>query len=34
MVLKAFQGKVTADIPVPPGATDILDYPERGTNAR
>jgi hypothetical protein len=34
LVLEAFQKKVTADVPVPPGATDILDYPERGTDAR
>ena len=27
MVLKAFQRKVSADIPVPPGAEDIGDYP-------
>ena len=27
LVLEAFQGKVTADVPVPPGATDIPDYP-------
>ena len=26
MVLKAFQGKVSAEIPVPPGAADIPDY--------
>ena len=34
MVLEAFQKKVTADVPVPPGAADIPDYPERGTDAR
>ena len=34
MVLEAFQEKVTADVPVPPGAADIPDYPERGTDAR
>ncbi len=34
MVLKAFQREVSAEIPVPPGATDIPDYPERGRNAR
>jgi hypothetical protein len=34
LVLEAFQKKVTADVPVPPGATDISDYPERGTDAR
>jgi hypothetical protein len=27
MVLGAFQAKVSADVPVPPGATDIPDYP-------
>jgi len=27
MVLEAFEKKVTADIPVPPGAADIPDYP-------
>ncbi len=27
MVLEAFQGKVTAEVPVPPSATDIPDYP-------
>jgi hypothetical protein len=27
IVLKALQGKATADVPVPPGATDIPDYP-------
>lgn len=34
LVLEAFQTKVTADVPVPPGATDIPDYRERGTDAR
>ena len=34
MVLKAFQRKVSADVPVPPGATDIPDYPERGSDGR
>jgi hypothetical protein len=33
MVLKAFQRKVSAEIPIPPGAADIPDYPERGANA-
>ena len=28
MVLEAFQKKVTAEVPVPPGAADIPDYPE------
>ena len=27
MVLEAFQAKVTAEVPVPPGVTDIPDYP-------
>jgi hypothetical protein len=34
LVLEAFQKKVTADVPVPPGAEDIPDYPERGADAR
>jgi hypothetical protein len=34
MVLKAFQRKVSAEIPVPPGAADIPDYPERDVDAR
>ena len=34
LVLEAFQRKVTADVPVPPGANDIPDYPERGADAR
>jgi hypothetical protein len=34
MVLEAFQKKVTADVPIPPGATDIPDYPRRDTDAR
>ena len=34
MVLEAFQRKVAAVVPVPPGATDIPDYPERDRNAR
>jgi hypothetical protein len=34
MVLKAFQRKVSADIPVPLGAADIPDYSERDTDAR
>jgi hypothetical protein len=33
MVLKAFQRKVSAEVPVPLGATDIPDYPERKPNA-
>jgi hypothetical protein len=34
MVLKAFQRKVSAEVPIPRGAEDIPDYPERGTDAR
>ncbi len=34
MVLEAFQKKVTAEVPVPPSADAIPDYPERGTDAR
>jgi hypothetical protein len=34
MVLEAFQKKVTAEVPVPPGADGIPDYPERGPYAR
>ena len=33
MVLKAFQRKVSSEVPVPPGATDIPDYSERERNA-
>jgi hypothetical protein len=34
MVLKAFQRKVSAEVPVPPGAADIPDYSERDADAR
>ena len=34
MVLEAFQRKVTAEVPVPPGAAAIFDYSKRGTDAR
>jgi hypothetical protein len=34
MVLKAFQRKVSAEIPIPPGAADIPDYSERDSDAR
>jgi len=34
LVLEAFQKKVAADVPVPSGATDIPDYPERKADAR
>jgi hypothetical protein len=33
MVLEAFQKKVTADVPVPPGADCIPDYQKRGSDA-
>jgi len=34
LVLEAFQKKVTAEVPVPPGADSIPDYPKRGADAR
>lgn len=34
LVLEAFQRKVTAEVPVPLGATDIPDYSKRDTDAR
>jgi hypothetical protein len=34
LVLEAFQKKVAGEVPVPPGATDIPDYPERRADAR
>ena len=34
LVLEAFQKKVAAEVPVPPGADGIPDYPERGADAR
>ena len=34
LVLEAFQRKVSADVPDPPGAADIPDYPEREADAR
>jgi hypothetical protein len=34
MVLEAFQRKVADAVPVPPGATDIPDFQERGQSAR
>ena len=34
LVLEAFQKKVSAEVPVPPGADGIPDYPERGADAR
>ena len=34
LVLEAFQKKVSAEVPVPPGAESVSDYPERGADAR
>jgi hypothetical protein len=34
LVLEAFQRKVASEVPIPPGAKDIPDYPERGRDAR
>ena len=34
LLLEAFQKKVTAAVPIPPGAIDISDNPERDQNAR
>ena len=34
LVLEAFQRKLTDAVPVPPRASDISDYPERGQDAR
>jgi hypothetical protein len=34
LVLEAFQKKVTAEVPVPPGADGIPGYPKRGADAR
>jgi hypothetical protein len=34
MVLKAFQRKVSAEVPIPPGAEDIPDYSKRDVDAR
>jgi len=34
LVLEAFQKKVTAEVPVPPGADSIPDYPKRDADAR
>ena len=31
LVLEAYQAKVTAAVPIPPGAADIPDYPSRGS---
>jgi hypothetical protein len=34
LVLKAFERKVSSDVPVPPGAADIPDHQENGKDAR
>jgi hypothetical protein len=34
LVLEAFQEKVASEVPVPPGAAGIPDYPERSADAR
>jgi len=34
LVLEAFQRKVASEVPIPLGARDIPDYPERGRDAR
>ena len=34
MVLETFQKKVAAEVPLPPGAVEIPDYPKRGLDAR
>jgi hypothetical protein len=34
MVLEAFEAKVAAEVPVPHGAADIPDQPERAADAR
>jgi hypothetical protein len=34
LVLEAFEKKVTAEVPVPPGTADIPDHPKRGIDAR
>jgi hypothetical protein len=34
LVLEALQKKVTGEVPVPPGARSIPDYPERGADVR
>jgi hypothetical protein len=34
LVLEAFQKKFSAEVPVPPGATTIPDYPKRANDAR
>jgi hypothetical protein len=34
MVLEAFQKKVSVEVPIPPGAADIAEFPKRDKNAR
>jgi hypothetical protein len=34
MVLEAFQKKISAEVPIPPGAADIAEFPERDEDAR
>ena len=34
LVLEAFQKKIASDVPVPQGAADVPDYPQRGIDAR
>jgi hypothetical protein len=34
LVLEAFQEKITAEVPIPPGADSIPAYPQRGSDAR
>jgi hypothetical protein len=34
MVLEAFQEKVSAEVPIPPGAADIVEFPKREEDAR
>jgi hypothetical protein len=34
MVLEAFQKKVSAEVPIPPGAADIAEFPKRDEDAR
>jgi hypothetical protein len=33
MVLEAFQKKISAEVPIPPGAADIAEFPERDEDA-
>ncbi len=34
LVLEAFQTKVAGEVPIPPGAAEIPDYPKRGSDGR